>query len=162
MARTTFIGGGSGFVLEDVNGSFKRFLKNAPIEAKKRIAAQVLVTAHKLEQRMQSTAPVGPDSPHIARAVTFSQRGQTAKVGYLAEDFGGDPANDSEPQTWNGASVTNAMVAMFNEYGVSHKGSGKHPRPFMKNAAEAEQQPFVNRIKGAIESMEKALSSGGL
>lgn len=146
MSARDRIGGGDGIEVVDVNGSFARFLKNAPKECRERVSAAVLVTAHKLAQRMGSVAPVGPDAPHIANTVTFKHRGLTATVGYLAEDFGGDEAGD-------GSTATIAEVALYNEYRPNQQ-------PFMRPSAEAESSDFVRRMAAAVASMERALGNG--
>lgn len=142
MSRRTQVGGG--FEVIDVNGSFKRFLKNAPKEARATLVPAVLVTAHKLEQRMASMAPVGPDAPHIARSITFKHRGLTAQVGFLKEDFGAEPAAD-------GSTATIAEVALYNEY-------KPNKQPFMLPAAEAESSDYRKRMIAALAVAERKLS----
>lgn len=151
MSRRDFIGGG--FEIEDVNGSFDRFIRQAPKELKKRMHVPVLGTAFALSKRMAANAPVGPDAPHLAEAVTFKHTGLTAQVGYLAEHFGGDPARDDDPEIWKSMLVTNAWVALFNEYNPNN-------HPFMRPSAEAEAPEYVKRVYEAIASMERALSRG--
>jgi hypothetical protein len=158
MARNTFIGGtDGGFEVVDVNGSFARFLRQAPRIARRRIGSAVLSSAVRLTRGIAAEAPVGPEAPHLARTVTFKHRGLTAHVGYLAEDFGGDEAGDNQ-KDWKGLAITNALVAMFNEYGVAHHG--KKPNPFMRHAAERESSAFVKDVKEAIADMEKHLGGG--
>jgi hypothetical protein len=131
----------------DVNKSFARFIQYASRgEARKRLNAPVLLTADALAQRMKATAPVGPDDAHIRDAITFTQRGNSAAVGLLAQDFGGDSAGD-------GTGATMAEVALYNEY-------SPNKQPFMRAAAEADDGPFRRRIEDALQSIERALSSG--
>lgn len=130
--------------VEDVNGSLARFMREAPKEARKRLKVPVLLTAAKLEDRMEATAPKGPDAPHIANTVTFSVRGMTGQVGYLEQDFGGDPAGDN-------TDATIAEVALYNEYRPNRQ-------PFMRPAAESEASEFAKRVTDALQSMERALS----
>jgi hypothetical protein len=120
----------------DVNKSFARFIQYASRgEARKRLNAPVLLTADALA-----------DDAHIRDAITFTQRGNSAAVGLLAQDFGGDSAGD-------GTGATMAEVALYNEY-------SPNKQPFMRAAAEAEDGPFRRRIEDALQSIERALSSG--
>lgn len=138
----------------DVNGNLKRFSEIAPRELKRRLAVPVLAAAVRLQRRMAHDAPVGPDAPHIAEAVSFKQTGLRAEVGYRAEDFGGDPANESHPETWDGSLVTNALVAAFNEFSPDKQ-------PFMRDAAEVEATSFAAGVGEALKSVERALALGG-
>ncbi len=144
MGRRDFIGGGSGIVLEDVGGSFARFLKECPKVAKAYIQDAVEKTAFALAQRMKTTAPVGPDAPHIRDAVTYRRRGQMAMVGFL----------DANQAAAPGSTATMPDVALFNEYAPNRQ-------PFMRPAAEQEDRDFRKRVTAAIQRMERDLSGGG-
>jgi len=138
--------GRGGILIEDHNGSFARMVREAPKELRRRMSTTVLQTASKLAQRIARTAPKGPESPHIQDTVTFSHRGLTARVGYIAEDFGAQQAAE-------GSSATIAEVALYNEY-------KPNKQPFMRPAAEAQSSDFVKLTEDAIASMERALSGG--
>lgn len=132
--------------LIDVGGTFARMTREAPRELRRRMSQVVLRTANNLASRMARNAPRGPDSPHIADTVTFSHRGLTAKVGYLAEDFGGEQAAE-------GSSATIAEVALYNEYRPNNQ-------PFMRVSAEQESGDLVTRTEEAVAAMERALAGG--
>lgn len=133
--------------VEDVNGSFKRFVEETPRIARAYIHDAVEKTAFSMQQRMKATAPQGPDAPHIRDLITYKRRGQRAEIGVL-EGFGGsDPAVP-------GSTTTNADVALFNEYSPNRQ-------PFMKPAAVAEDPDFTRRITDAIRQAERDLSGGG-
>jgi hypothetical protein len=149
MARNTFIGeAGWGIEIVDLNRSMEKFVKTGAKEIKKRLQVPVLATAFRLQQRMSSMAPEGPDAPHIKNTVTFKHRGLRAEVGYLAEDFGAEPAAD-------GSTASIADVARYNEYNPNNQA-------FMLPAATLEAKPFVQRMIEAVQSAERALSRGVL
>lgn len=148
MSRRDYIGGNGPVQFYDETGAFDNFIRGRGVkEARARIAVAVLATAASLARRMGQGAPVGPDAPHIANTVTFKQRGLTAKVGYIAEDFGAEPAGEH-------SDATIAEVALFNEYRPNNQ-------PFMRPAAEREQSEYIHRVQQALVSMERALSLGG-
>lgn len=142
MSARTKIGGG--FEIEDVGGSFRRFLNETPRIARAYLADAVKKTAFALQSRMEADAPVGPDAPHIKESITYTTRGQSAQVGYIDATEAAGPGND--------ASL--ADVALFNEYSPNHQ-------PFMRPAAEAEASDFVRRITAAVQQVERDLSGGG-
>lgn len=142
MATKNFVGGAR-ITIEDVGGSFARFLKDAPRIARASIADAVKQTAFSLSRRMGAGAPVGPDAPHIKENITFEAKGMRAEVGFI---------NATEPAA-PGSSATIADVALYNEY-------RPNAQPFMRPAAEAEQSDFTRRVTVAIQQMERSLSSG--
>lgn len=145
MGKRDFIGGvKGGIVLEDVGGSFARFLKETPRLARAYIHDAVEKTAFSLAGRIRHLAPVGPDAPHIKEAVTYQRRGQSALVGYL------DATQPAAP----GSNASIADVALYNEY-------KPNSQPFMRPAAEAEDADFRKRVTQAIQRMERDLSGGG-
>lgn len=144
MSKRNFIGGGKGFVIEDVNGSFAKFLNDAPRVARAALHDAVEKTAFALAQRMRSMAPVGPDAPHIKDAITYKRRGQRADVGLL------DATQPAAP----GSDATMADVGLFNEYSPNRQ-------PFMRPAAEQEDKDFVRRVSDAMKQVERDLSGGG-
>jgi hypothetical protein len=81
----------------DVNGSFARFLKNAPIEMRKQAIRGAQKSRESIARRMFELAPVGPDAPHMRDAIEV--RG--TQVGIF------DPEQ--------------AAVALYNEYSPNHQ-----------------------------------------
>lgn len=146
MGKRTFVGGGQGIVIEDVDGSFQRFLTNAPKVARALLHDAVEKTAFALRNRMDATAPVGPDAPHIKEALTYKRRGMRAEVGIL-ETEGVEPAAP-------GSTASMADVALYNEY-------RPNAQPFMLPAAEAETADFRKRTTDAIRQLERDLVGGG-
>jgi hypothetical protein len=57
------------YKLIDVNGSFARFVKNAPKQVKKRAYEATDKSRQALANRMRDRAPVGPDAPHVRDAI---------------------------------------------------------------------------------------------
>jgi hypothetical protein len=154
VSRRDFIGGQRhGILLEDVNGSFARLIDNGPKEARKLVQAAVKSTCFALERRMATSAPVGPDSPHLREAVSHKVHGLNGRVGYI-EGQGGDDASRADAPTWNGMVMTNAWVALFNEYNPNRQ-------PWMKPSAERESSDFVKRVADAMGQVERNLSGGG-
>jgi hypothetical protein len=139
-----FIGGGKGIVIEDVGGSFAKFLKDAPRIARAALHDAVEKTAFSMQQRMKALAPVGPDAPHIRDAITYKRRGQRAEVGLLDATQAAAPGSD-----WSLADV-----GLFNEYSPNRQ-------PFMLPAAEQEDKDFVRRVTDAMQKVERDLSGGG-
>jgi hypothetical protein len=137
MARTVL-------QIEDVGGSFARLLKQAPKVMRQCVYDALDRTAFALSRRMEASAPVGPDAPHIKDHVTWKRRGLTAQAGFIDATQQAGPNNDA----------TIAEVAMFNEY-LPNK------QPFMRPAAESEASDFVKRMKAAIGQAERDLSGGG-
>ncbi len=142
MSSRTLVGGGLSIV--DVDGSFARFVKNAPKEMRASLGDVVRKTTFALEQRLRATAPVGPEAPHIRDAVSSKVRGLSGQAGFI---------NATEPAA-PGSDSTMAEVALYNEY-------RPNAQPFMKPAAEAESSTFVTRMKTALTQVERDLSGGG-
>jgi hypothetical protein len=142
MSARNVIGGG--VVLEDVGGSFARFLRDAPKEMRQQLQAAVKTTSFAMQQRMKAMAPVGPDAPHIRDAVTHSVRGLVGKVGFIDATAPAGPGN----------SASIGDVALYNEYSPNNQ-------PFMRPSAEAESSDFVRRMKAAVTQAERSLSGGG-
>jgi len=130
--------------LVDVNGSFAKFLREAPKVMRQCLYDALDKTAFAVGQRMRTKAPVGPDAPHIRDYVTQKRRGLTAQVGYI----------DATQPAGPGNTATIAEVALFNEY-MPNK------QPFMKPAAREEEGNFLKRMKSAIGQVERDLSGGG-
>jgi hypothetical protein len=133
--------------VEDVGGSFKRFLAAAPREARAYIHDAVEKTAFSLQQRMKALAPVGPDAPNIRESISYKRRGQRAEIGLLDGQGGEMPAAP-------GSTATQAEVGLYNEY-------RPNAQPFMRPAAEAENADFTRRISDAMKQVERSLSGGG-
>ncbi len=130
--------------LEDVGGSFKKFLADAPREARARLHDAIEKTAFSMQQRMKALVQVGPDAPHIKDAITYRRRGQRAEIGLL------DATQPAAP----GSDASMADVGLFNEYNPNRQ-------PFMRPAAEAENADFTRRISEALRQVERDLSGGG-
>jgi hypothetical protein len=144
-------------MIQDVGGSFKRFLEQAPEEARMLLNDAVEKTAFSMQQRMKANAPSGPNDPHIKETISYKRTGQKlkgnrfgAEIGLL-DGRGGDDAADSR----GGSSpATQAEVGLYNEY----KPNGQ---PFMRPAAEAENRDFTRRVTDALKQVERKLSVGG-
>lgn len=121
-------------VLEDVNGSFARFLRTAPKEFRQELAHVVKQTVFGVGQRMKANAPVGPDAPHIRNDVETTARGLGGKVGYLTNP-------------------DQAAVALYNEF-------RPNKQPFMRKSAEDEAGEFRARATKALQKAGRSLSSG--
>lgn len=135
MARTI------GVTIEDVGGSFAKFIKTAPAAVKLDLQHAVRLSAFAVGQRMKALAPVGPDAPHIREDVEVKMgRGLTARVGY----FGGTGDASDQPH-----------IALYNEF-------RPNKRPFMRPAAQNEAGDFTRRVTDALKRSERALSVGRL
>jgi hypothetical protein len=133
MARTV-IG------IEDVGGSFARFLKQAPKVARAEIAKAVAKTTEHLADEMFDNAPPRSDAPpHIKDDIDYESRGLSGKAGIIRGD---------EPSGSEGA--TQGEVALFNEY-------APNKQPFMRPAAEKEAPLFAKRVAEALGRVEKLL-----
>jgi hypothetical protein len=140
MARNNIV-----ISLEDVGGSFRRLLREAPREARAYLHDAVEKTAFSMANRMRANAPVGPDAPHIKDAIDYKRRGQRAEIGILE---GTAPASPD-------SKTTVAEVGLYNEY-------NPNKQPFIRPAAEAENADFTRRVADAIRKVERVLSAGGL
>jgi hypothetical protein len=135
MARTSRI------YIEDVDGSFKRFIQKAPKEVRANLQDAVRKTAFGVGQRMRANAPVGPDAPHIRNDIDVQHgRGLSSKVGY----FGG--SDNSSDQ---------AHIALYNEF-------KPNAQPFMRPAAEDEESSFRQLATAALKNAERSLSTSRL
>jgi hypothetical protein len=128
--------------IEDVGGSFAKFIKNAPKEARVELAHAVKMTAFGVGQRMRANVDVGPRAPHLKDDVEVQHRGQnlTARVGVFG---GGGDAND-QPH-----------IALYEEY-------KPNAHPFMRPAADDEASEFRSRAIRAMRRAERNLSVGRL
>jgi hypothetical protein len=123
--------------IEDVGGSFARFIREAPKEARALCKAAVESTTFAVLQRMRATAPVGPDAPHMKTDLSMKVRGLLGRVGILESQGEGDSAH----------------VALYNEYLPNEQA-------FMRPAARAEQDTHTRRVKEALGQLERRLGSG--
>jgi hypothetical protein len=126
--------------IDDVGGSFARFIKNAPKEAKEQLAHAVRVSAVGVAQRMRANVAVGPDAPHLKDDVDVTQRGMSARIGF----FGGGSDASDQPH-----------IALYNEF-------TPNTQPFMRPAAEDESSEFRSRAIKALRAAERNLSVGRL
>jgi HK97 gp10 family phage protein len=129
-----------GSVLEDVNGSFARFIENAPKEVRMMAGAAVKTSTFALLQRMKASAPVGPDAPHIKDDLDMSVRGMSGRAGILKASGEGDSAH----------------IALYQEYGTRRHDDQR----FMRPAAMAEKSDHLRRMTEALGLLEKRLGSG--
>lgn len=130
-------------VLEDVGGSFRKFLRTAEPTLKKHVESRVDKTAQAMVNRMKAMAPFGPEAPHIRDAITYVRRGKMAEIGFI---------NATQP-AGPGSTATIVDVAMYNEYSPNQQ-------PFMRPAAEQSDGEFQRNITDAIQAMERELSTG--
>jgi hypothetical protein len=139
-----------GVTVED-DGSFRRFIRKAPLEARRAMLQAITATAGGVRTGVKSRAPVGPDAPHIKDDVDVrigkeSARTIWAKVGYLSEK----PAGGSDPD------ATQPAVAFWQEYG---RGRGsKRPTRFMFQSAESETGQYLSRMTKALRDAERRLA----
>lgn len=123
----------------DVNGSFARFIREAPKVARVYLSAAVGTTTVAVTQRMKALAPVGPDAPHIKDDLASQLPKRHALVGRA-----GIFDNDEQ-----------AHIALYNEY-------RPNKQPFMLPAALDEENAFRARAIAALKQVETTLSGGGL
>lgn len=127
--------------LEDVGGSFAKFIKTAPDAVKLELQHAVRMSAFAVGQRMKAGAPVGPEAPHIRDDIQVrAGRGLTAQVGY----FGGAGADNDQPH-----------IALYNEFRPNRQ-------PFMRPAASNESSDFTRRVTDALKRSERVLSASRL
>lgn len=129
--------------IEDVNGSFKRFVTEAPKLCRKVLGTAVFSTARAVLTRMEASAPFGPDGQgatpdeHIRLDLTETwapQHPLSARVGILNND-------------------AQAHVALYNEYRPNQQ-------PFMRSALFAEETAFKSRAIAALKSIEMQFNQG--
>jgi hypothetical protein len=128
--------------VEDVGGSFKRLISQAPKQARRFLSTAVFSTAAAIQTTMEATAPFGPEgqgatpSDHIKLDIEHRGRhgGLSARVGVF----------DDEGQV---------AVATYNEYAPNEQ-------PFMKPAAVNESGAFVARAVKALQQCARVLSQG--
>lgn len=118
--------------LDDVGGSFAKFVKNAHKTLVKHVEPRVDKSARLMVEKMRAAAPVGPDAPHMRDAITYQRIGKMAEIGIF------DPEQ--------------AQVALYNEYTPNRQ-------PFMRAAAEQSDGEFVRQVTDGIAQMERDLSS---
>lgn len=126
----------------DVDGSFARLVRQAPKAVREDLKHAIKVTAFAVARRMEASAPVGPDAPHIKDAVEVQQRGLMARVGYLT----------SHPATHGQELPSQAMVALYNEYSPDKQ-------PFMRPSAKAEAGDYLRRAVEALRGVERQLAA---
>jgi hypothetical protein len=131
------------------DGSFKRFIRNAPKEVRRGVIAAIAGTAAGVRSKVSSRAPVGPFAPHIQDDVEVRSSKDTAytlwaKVGYLSKK----PAGGTDPD------ATQPSVAFWQEYGTDHSGSTH----FMFRSAEEETDDYRKRVISALKDAERRLA----
>lgn len=124
--------------IEDVNGSFARFVRTAPKIARMYLSDAVSKTTFAVVQRMKATVAVGPDAPHIKddlEAKLPRRDGLSGRAGIF----------DNDEQ---------AHIALYNEYRPNEQ-------PFMRISALNEEPNFRARAIAALKRVEVDLSGGG-
>jgi hypothetical protein len=125
----------------DQNGSFARFLKNAPKEVKAALSDAVKKTSFALERRMMASAPVGP----AGEGLTPEQHIKP-DITHRARDLSGWAGIKDDPDQ--------ATVMLFNEYQPNEQA-------FMMPAAKAEADNFQKLATAALKQVERDMSGGG-
>jgi hypothetical protein len=137
--RTVARGGRRLTALEDVNGSFARFLREAPKEARADLSYAITVTTFAVEQRMKARvreiAYLTGDMYRAVESAPPRRQGLTGRAGILNA-----PAE--------------AEVALFNEYSPNHQ-------PFMRPSVDQEQKDFVRRVTAAVAQIDRDYGPGG-
>jgi len=128
--------------IEDVGGSFKRFCREAPKEARAAMKEAVTKTANRVSDEMYDRAPDRSDAPpHVKDAIDVKQTGLSALVGILEGDAP------------SGTEATMGEVAQFNEY-------APNKQPFMLPAAAMSERPAAEYARKALAKLEQVLSGG--
>jgi hypothetical protein len=125
--------------IEDVGGSFARFIATAPKEVRARLSEAIATTTFIVSQRMKALAPVGPEAPHMRDAIEAQlpkRNGLSGRAGIF----------DNEEE---------ASVALFNEYRPNEQW-------FMRPALLDSEDGFRARATRALQQVERNLSGGGL
>lgn len=120
----------------DVNDSFARLIREAPLKARQFLSTAVRDTTAGVLRNMVARAPEEneDDSDNMKNYLEMTHQGLFGQAGVL---------NNPEQ----------AEVALFNEYAPNRQ-------PFMKPAAEMESEAFKSRAIRALEQMERALTVG--
>jgi hypothetical protein len=126
--------------IEDVKGSFRRLIDDAPKRVRKYMATAVFQTSMAVLREMEARAAMGPEgeglTPDEHIKLDLTHQGRVTAMSQRVGIF------DNAGQ---------AAVALFNEYSPDHQ-------PFMKPAAEAEAGPFLARAIEALQKVERELS----
>jgi hypothetical protein len=126
--------------LVDVNGSYKRMLREMPKTFRRMLATAVWDTADAVEVHMEADAPLGPEgeglTPDEHIKLDIEQRGSRKRL-YAQVGIFDD--------------MDQVLVGVFNEYRPNRQ-------PFMQTAARAEEASFVSRARRACQRAEQALA----
>ncbi len=129
--------------LEDVGGSFQRFVTEAPKLCRKLLGVAVFLTARRVLGTMEATAPQGPDGQgatpdeHIRLDLeeTWSaSRPLSARVGIFKNE-------------------AQAHVALYNEYDPNQQ-------PFMQSSLLSQESSFHAEATAALQRIEKQFAAG--
>jgi len=131
----------NGIELEDVGGSFTKFIRQAPKEMRRHIEGHIEKSGAKLAAMIKAQVHVGENAPHIRDAITYRRYGQLVLIGLL----------DANQPAVPGSDTTLADVAMYEEVSPNH-------HPYMRPTAEQFHNQFLKDMTEAIEAAEKALS----
>jgi HK97 gp10 family phage protein len=122
--------------IEGMQQALRQF-RRAPAVARKYIGDAVRVTEGATAAQVRANAPVA--SGALRQSVTSKTVGLTASISFEEGEFYGG----QRPSTyWR-----------FVEFGAR----GKAANPFIRTAAEAQSEPFVQRVKDAGARMERDL-----
>lgn len=129
--------------IEDVGGTFKRFVTEAPKLCRKLLGTAVFLTSRRVLTAMEIGAPLGPDGQgatpddHIKYDLEenwASSHPLSARVGILK-------------------SPEQAAVALYNEY-------APNKQPFMKIALLSQESSFHREAMAALKSIEAQFANG--
>lgn len=135
---TTGRGGRRETILEDVDGSFARFLKELPGDARLHLSHAIRLTTFAVTQRM---------------------RAKVKQIAYLTGDMYEQIENRPPKRTalvgragiWHDVE---AEIALYNEY-------TPNKQPFLRPSVDDEQRQFVRRIQDAVRLTDRYYGPGG-
>jgi hypothetical protein len=132
--------------VEDVDGSFRKFMRQAPAIVRQEMAPAINATARGVHQLMQGRAPEGPEAPHIKEDIQTLEaspankraKNTTAQTGY----FHGSSDHSDQPH-----------IALYNEF-------RPNKQPFMRSSADDMTQEFLRHVSAALQRLDSRLSKG--
>lgn len=135
---TTGRGGRRETILEDVDGSFARFLRELPGDARVHLSHAIRITTYAIAGRMRETVK---------------------RIAYLTGDMHNKIENRPPKQTalvgragiWD---TVEAEIALYNEYTPNRQ-------PFMRPSVDDEQRQYVKRVQAAMRLTDRYYGPGG-
>jgi len=115
--------------------ALQRAFARAPAVVEARSSVAVATTAATIATRARALVPVASGALH--RSIAWSARGLSAEVGVDSLDV---------------------FYWIFVEFGTRYKSA----RPFFRPAAEAESDPFLQRMRDIGKALERDFTSGGV